>query len=118
MSNFCAKHNQFYSDYCAYCGPMLNVVTSASTFSLTPIEEVRESERTELVEKVREWLERKETRKRLENDKHQNGLLDGYAQAKRDVRDLLRTKSEVIAEIHDSSSGHPESCEIGPCYCK
>lgn len=33
MNNFCAKHNQFYSDYCVYCGPPLRGVSTANTLT-------------------------------------------------------------------------------------
>lgn len=32
MSNFCAKHNQFYSDYCVYCGSPAQVIDTTNTF--------------------------------------------------------------------------------------
>lgn len=32
MNNFCAKHSQFYSEYCVYCGdPLTAISTTAST---------------------------------------------------------------------------------------
>ena len=35
MGNYCAKHNQFYSDYCVYCGsPIYIIKTSTSSNNL------------------------------------------------------------------------------------
>ena len=31
MKNYCAKHNQFYSDYCVYCGNPIQIINKDAT---------------------------------------------------------------------------------------
>ena len=34
MSNYCAKHLQFYSEFCVYCGNPIHSVTTTSTINI------------------------------------------------------------------------------------
>lgn len=33
MSNYCAKHQQFYSEYCVYCGNPIQMISVSDTCS-------------------------------------------------------------------------------------
>lgn len=39
MKDFCAKHQQYYSEYCVYCGPAFTYTTTSSTPASDPAED-------------------------------------------------------------------------------